>query len=119
MAITLNKVTVSGQAVDLDGSPVAGQLLFEVNDLIWTTDPGTSLFSMGTAIGVTFGNGSPGWTVDLFATDNSGISNNWRWRFSGSINGIEFPSRLLLVPFAGGAQQTLTALLLNSVLEPK
>lgn len=109
-----NFVTVTGQAVDFGGGPVGGHLDFTVSDLVWA--PTLALFSAGATVGVTFGAGSPAWAISLFATDNAGISTNWKWKLTGNVNGFVFPPRLLTVDFANGATQDLSALLATSTL---
>jgi hypothetical protein len=114
--VTLQVVQVVINAINQSGgNPDVGTLLFSVNDIVWVDAINTiaaidpiELSANGGLIRTV--------AVNLLAMDNPGISTNWYWTLTGTLNGQAIPPRKLSVNFANGPQQTLTSLLDTATL---
>lgn len=116
--MALNVVSVTGTFFTSSASGVsgaaAGSINFTANDILWNTsapyvgiiDPVDTSFNQSGVIN----------PIELLAMDNAGFSGNWFWVCTITSGGIVFPARKLLVNFANGATQDITALLATSVL---
>jgi hypothetical protein len=106
--MALNFVTVTGTFLNGDGSPAAGSAQFMMSDLLWST---TGLFCGAVSpVGATFDSQGK-ISVPLLAMDNAGFSGNWSWLVTISVSGLAFPQRSIIVDFANGPTQDISALL--------
>jgi hypothetical protein len=115
--ITVNMVTVTGKAVTMayQAGPPSGTLYFAPTDICWSVT--NLLFGNLPTVGVEL-DATGSFSTQLFAMDNAGISSNWSWSVSGTLNGIVFASRKINVLYANGDTQTMEFLLSSSQLMP-
>lgn len=114
--MALNFVTVTGTFYDASpsgSSAASGSILFVASDLIW--DVTGTFVGVINNVGTTF-NASGQISVELLAMDNAGLSGNWGWLCTVTMSGVTYPQRKLVVNYANGATQDISALLANSTL---
>jgi len=114
-----NFVNITGTILTGNGIASAGQVVFQMSDLLWNT---TNLYvGIEPSVGCSFdANGlfptNP--PVQLLAMDNAGFSGNWSWWVTFTIGGVQFPTRSLIVNFANGPTQDISILLSTSAVVP-
>lgn len=105
-----NFVTVTAMGINADGSAINQmRLSFLPSDMVWSDE--FNLIGGIQPVYVQANGQLLQFTWELYAMDNAGVSDNWYWVMSGTINGIEILPRKLIVNFANGATQNLSTLL--------
>jgi hypothetical protein len=111
-----NYVTVVINAVDDTGGNITdGKLHFQVNDVA-AVEATNTIIVIRAVDALALGGNSQNVTVSLFAMDNDGVTTNWKWMVSGSVNGDTMPARHITVNYANGDTQNLVDLLLAGTL---
>jgi hypothetical protein len=116
--MALNVVSVTGTFFTSSASgvtgPAAGSLSFATSDILWNTSG--VYVGIVASTGATFNQSGTITPVQLLAMDNAGFSGNWFWTVTIESGGTTYPTRKLVVDFANGATQDISALLATSTL---
>jgi uncharacterized membrane protein YdcZ (DUF606 family) len=106
---SLATVAVQGTFYDVgSGGFATGSVSFVMTDFLWSVP--TLITGLTGPIGASL-NAQGAFSVNLLAMDNSGISQQWFWQFSGTIAGVVFPTRKLKIYSSLGATQNIAVLL--------
>ena len=114
----LNVVAVTGTFYTASASgntgAASGNMTFAASDILWNT---AGLYvGIIEPVGTSFNYSGVIAPIGLLAMDNPGFSGNWYWVVTIISNGVTYPPRKLLVDFANGATQDISALLATSTL---